>query len=103
MKSKVQALIEQHNENLSGFIQRWSIIEFGFFGSVMRPDFQSENDIDVLVAFSPEARWSLLDLVRMQQELEDIFSRPVDLVEKGTIQNPFRLRSVMENYRMIYA
>jgi len=103
MKSKVQELIEQYNEDLSAFIQRWSILEFGFFGSVMRPDFHAESDIDVMVAFSPDARWSLLDLVRMQQELEDIFGRPVDLVEKGTVRNPFRYRSIMENYRMVYA
>jgi hypothetical protein len=79
------------------------VTEFALFGSVLRGDFRPDSDIDVMVAFSPQATWSLLDLVRMQQELEDIFRRPVDLVERGTIRNPFRKRSIEENLQVIYA
>lgn len=91
------------SEKLEIFYQRWDVTEFALFGSVLRVDFRPDSDIDVMVAFSPQATWSLLDLVRMQQELEDIFKRPVDLVERDTIHNPFRKRSIEENLQVIYA
>jgi hypothetical protein len=91
------------NHRLVGFCKRWKIDEFALFGSVLRPDFRPDSDIDVMVAFSPAANWSLLDLVRMQQELEEIFGRPVDLVERDTIRNPFRRQRIMQSYQVVYA
>jgi predicted nucleotidyltransferase len=34
---------------------RWQIIEFALFGSVLRDDFQPTSDIDVLITFAPDA------------------------------------------------
>jgi hypothetical protein len=90
-------------EYLDEYCSRWKITEFAFFGSVLRDDYGPESDVDVLVAFSENAEWSLLDLVRMQQELEDFFGRPVDLVEKGTIRNPFRHKKIIESHQVVYA
>jgi predicted nucleotidyltransferase len=36
---------------IAQFCQRWNIIEFALFGSVLRDDFHPESDVDVLVAF----------------------------------------------------
>ena len=58
---------------IEAFCRKWRIIEFAFFGSVIREDFQPESDIDVLVTFAPEAHWSLFDHVEMQDELTDLF------------------------------
>jgi hypothetical protein len=41
---------------------------------VLRDDFRPDSDIDVLVAFSPDARWTLFNHVDMQDELEVILS-----------------------------
>lgn len=60
--------IEAPSEKLAGFCRKWKITELSLFGSVLREDFRSDSDIDVLVTFAPEARWSLLDLPRMQEE-----------------------------------
>jgi hypothetical protein len=49
---------------------------------------------------------SLLDLVRMQNELKDIFGREVDLVERKAIEkseNYIRRKSILQNTRVIYA
>ena len=61
-------------------------VEFSLFGSILRADFRSDSDVDVLVTFAPDARVSLFDLVDMQDELKDVFGRDVDLVEKEAIQ-----------------
>jgi len=65
------------------FCQRWQIVEFALFGSVLRDDFRPDSDIDCLVVFAPDSQNSLLDLVTMEWELEDIFHRKVDLVQAG--------------------
>jgi hypothetical protein len=52
---------------------------------------------------NPAAPWSLIDLVAMQDELQKIFSRPVDLVEREGLRNPFRKRSILNGREVIYA
>ena len=73
------------------------------FGSVLRDDFKSDSDIDVLVTFSPEAQWSLWDFPQMQDELKAIFGREVDIVEKDALKNPFRRHSILTTRQVVYA
>ncbi len=51
---------------LAAFCRRWGVAEFALFGSVLREDFGSESDVDVLVTFSPDVQRSLFDLVDME-------------------------------------
>jgi len=85
------------------FCERWQVKEFSLFGSVRRDDFRPDSDLDVLVSFNPAAQWSLFDLVTMQDELQKIFGRPVDLVEREGLRNPFRKRSILSSREVIYA
>jgi uncharacterized protein len=85
-------------EAIAGFCRRWQVTEFALFGSVLRDDFGPESDVDVLVAFSPEARHSLFDLVRMEDELRAIFGRRVDLVTRRAVErtaNEWRRQSIL--------
>ncbi len=82
------------------------IIEFGFFGSVLRDDFQPASDVDVLVSFAPEARWSLFDLVEMENELSQLLKREVDLVEREAVErspNYIRRKNILQSAQVIYA
>jgi predicted nucleotidyltransferase len=56
-----------------------------------------------MVRFAPEATVSLWDLVRLQDELTELFGRAVDVVEFGQITNPYRLRSVERDLTTVYA
>jgi len=94
------------SRDLNEFCQRWRITELALFGSALREDFDDESDIDVLVSFAPGARWSLFDLVTMQNELETLFRRPVDLVERLAIErseNYIRRKSILSNVEILYA
>jgi predicted nucleotidyltransferase len=90
-------------KKIRAFCRRWKVTEFALFGSILREDFRPESDVDVLVSFAAEARWSLWDVADMQQELEGIFGRPVDLVENGTLRNPFRRQAIMSTKEIVYA
>jgi uncharacterized protein len=90
-------------DRIADFCRRWKVIELALFGSVLRDDFHPDSDVDVLVSFEPGAPWTLWDLSAMRQELEQIFGREVDLVEKKGLRNPFRRRAILSSQRLLYA
>ena len=73
------------------------------FGSVLREDFHSVSDIDVLVSFKKDAHLSYFGLLSLQDELETLFQRKVDLVEKEGLVNPYRRQAILRTARRIYA
>lgn len=90
---------------IARFCQRWKIQELAVFGSVLRADFDSESDIDVIVTFDDNADWSLLDHIRMQQELQAILQRDVDLVTKRAVersQNWVRRKEILSTASVIF-
>jgi predicted nucleotidyltransferase len=92
------------DRNLIGeFCRRWSIAEFALFGSILRTDFGPGSDVDVLVTFAADAPWTLWDLSRMRAELESIFGRDVDLVEKKALRNPYRRQAILADHQVLYA
>jgi uncharacterized protein len=88
---------------IAEFCQRWQIIEFALFGSVLRDDFRPDSDIDALVTFAPESRWSLFDWVDMKEELEALFKRKVDIADKEGLKNPYRRHEILQTLQVIYA
>ena len=95
--------IKLSNEKIKDFCHRWKIKEMSLFGSALRDDFSPESDIDILVSFFEDARWSLFDWVDMIEELKGITGREVDLVERESLRNPFRRRTILANKEVIYA
>ena len=95
--------IEIPFDRIQEFCERWKIEEFSLFGSVLRNDYTEASDVDCLVSFSPDAEWSLFDLVDMKDELTEIFNRPVDLVLRSALRNPFRRRSILNSREVIFA
>jgi predicted nucleotidyltransferase len=94
-------IVDPHQ--IADFCRRWKVTELALFGSVLREDFRPDSDVDVLVTFEPGAPWTLWDLSRMRIELEAIFGREVDLVEKKALRNPFRRQAILANQRVVYA
>lgn len=90
-------------KKIDAFCSKWKIIELSLFGSVIRDDFRTDSDVDVLLSFEPSAKWSLFDLVDIQEDLESMFGRPVDIVEKDALRNPFRRASILQDRKIVYA
>ena len=74
------ARIEVPSELIVTFCERWSITKLALFRSVLRDDFGPDSDIDVLAQFGKEARHTLFDMDRVEEELKGIFGRGVGLV-----------------------
>ena len=87
---------------LASWCRRWKVRELAVFGSMLRPDFGSASDVDLLVTFEPDAAWSLLDHERMEQELTDAIGRKVDLVSRAGLEhsaNWIRRRAILDSAR----
>ena len=62
------------------------------------------RSIDILVAFAPTANWCLLDRAQIQEELEAVLSRRVDLISKRAIDrssNPIRRPEILSTAQTI--
>ena len=97
--------VDLPSEALVDFCRRWRIIKLEVFGSILRDDFGPDSDIDFLVTFDPAARLSLFDLVDAQDELATLIGRPVDLVERGPIEqsrNWMRRQLILGSTKTIY-
>jgi predicted nucleotidyltransferase len=93
-------------EEIADFCARWKVREFAIFGSALTSDFRPDSDVDVLVTFQPEARPTLWTLGFMQDELEKLFGRKVDLLERGGVEqmtNPYYRQSILSTARVIHA
>jgi uncharacterized protein len=90
---------------LARICRRWRITELALFGSVLRPDFRPDSDIDLLVTFAPEAAWSGWDLVTIEADLTRLFGRKVDLVERAAVEcseNWIRRRHILAHAEPLY-
>lgn len=94
--------IQLNETMLADFAKRHKVSELAIFGSLLRDDFTSKSDVDILVTFLAGAEVSLFDLVDMGDELSALIDRPVDLVPKLGIKPRIR-QSVLESSRIIYA
>lgn len=90
---------------IADYCKRWQIRELALFGSALRDDFSPESDIDVLLTFDKDARWTLFDLVDMREELKQLFGRNVDLVSRRGLessQNYLRRKAILSSAKVIH-
>lgn len=107
MKSvKIMPQIKFPQERIVDFCQRWKIKEMAFFGSVLGGEFGPESDVDIMVAFTPDADWGLFDQLRMELELSEILNRKVDLFTREAVEqnhNWIRRREILSTAEVVYA
>ena len=90
---------------LRAFCERWGVTQLDLFGSALRDDFRSDSDVDVLVELSEDRRPTLLTLVQMEDELRQVFGRPVDLVLRRSVErsdNYIRREHILSNRLPLY-
>jgi predicted nucleotidyltransferase len=97
--------IEIPQDRLEAFCRTPRIRRLSVFGSALREDFRPDSDVDILVSFEEGARHSLFDMVIMQDKLESILGREVDLVEREAVEqseNYIRRRHILQNEEPVY-
>jgi predicted nucleotidyltransferase len=87
--------IDFPKDRVADFCRRHHIRKLAFFGSVLRDDFHTGSDVDVLVEFQAGFVPGL-KLFTMERELSDILGRNVDLNTPGFLSKHFRDRVLQE-------
>jgi len=98
--------IEIPVDQIADICRRYYVRELELFGSILRKDFRADSDVDVLVTFEDNAPIGLFEFVGLQDELNELLGRKVDLVSRRGVEqsaNWIRRAEILNNTRSIYA
>lgn len=96
-------LIDSNKDRLIELCINHKVKELYLFGSALTERFQDSSDIDMLIQFFPVDLMDYFDnYMDLKEKLEQLFNRPVDLVENQAIRNPIFRRIVDREKQLIY-
>jgi len=89
--------IDLPQDQIAAFCRRNHIRRLSIFGSALRPDFDENSDVDILVEFEPDRSPGLFGIARMERELSVLLGgRKVDLRTPEDLSRYFRQRVLQE-------
>ena len=97
-RAQVSAKLPQ----IADVCRRYGVRELMLFGSAVGAGFGAESDLDFLVEFETSARVGLIHLGNLQEELQELLGRKVDLVPKQGLKPLVRDR-VLQQAERVYA
>lgn len=96
-------LIQNYSKEIINLCKKHKVKSLYAFGSVLTEKFNSESDVDLIVDFQ---QIDVLDYgdnyYNLKFSLEDIFKRNVDLLEEKAIRNPYFIKTLNQNKKLIY-
>ena len=96
-------LIQSYSKEIINLCKAHKVKTLYAFGSVLTEKFNPESDVDLIVDFE---QLDVLDYCDnyydLKFSLEDIFKRNVDLLEEKAIRNPYFLKTLNQNKKLIY-
>jgi len=101
----MQSIVAERHNELSALCRRAGVRRLELFGSGARDDFDpARSDLDFVVEFEPNAPGSALQsFFAFRASLEQLFDRPVDLVESGAVRNPYIRETIERDKQLVYA
>ncbi len=86
---------------LEEICKRNDVIFLAVFGSFVRGEQNKKSDVDIAIEFDKSKHKTLLDLVRLEDELSKVFKRKVDLGIFSSL-HPYVVEGVKREMRVIY-
>ena len=81
--------LEEIRPAIAELCRQLHVRRLDIFGSATRASFSPSSDVDVLVEFEMEAGDLFNRYFTLQEQLSQLFQRPVDVVMAGAIRNPY--------------
>jgi predicted nucleotidyltransferase len=99
------ALIDTHRARITALCRQYGVRRLDVFGSAIGPDFDpATSDVDLVVDFDPTHDGSPLHrYFDLKRELEEVFGRPVDLVELDALPDTRLKRHIVRSKLPVYA
>ena len=96
-------LIDQNRVKLIELCEFHKVQEFYLFGSILTDQFNESSDVDILIQFGKVELAEYFDnYMDLKEKLEELFKRPVDLVENQSIRNPIFRRIIDSEKQLVY-
>jgi predicted nucleotidyltransferase len=98
-------LIEQRRTELKGLCRRYGVVRLELFGSAADGTFNTAtSDLDFLVEFTSLSPCARADAYfGLLHGLEDLFQCKIDLMTNEARRNPWLVRSVDPQRKLLYA
>ena len=94
---------DTYNQQINELCRLYNVSRLLAFGSVLTDGFNEQSDVDLIVTFSDIPVEKYADnYFDFKFSLQDVFNRPVDLLEEQAIKNPYFLQNVDSNKQIIY-
>ena len=104
--SGVFQILQSREDGLRSLCQHYDVRRLSLFGSAVSLEFDpSSSDFDFMVEFDkPDDGMRLAtQFFGFLEELEEMFGRPIDLLEESAIENSRLRKSVLSTAVTIYA
>ena len=98
-------LIEEHYDEFVEACRRRHVKKIELFGSAATDAFDPErSDLDFFVSFEKSESVNLFNAYfGLQEDLQELFGRSVDLVMDGASKNPYFLAEAAKTRTVVYA
>lgn len=105
MMARMERQIEEKRDQLAELCRQHRVRRLVLFGSALREDFDpGRSDLDLLVEFQPLAPGEYASTYfKLLQALAELFARPIDLVEAGSVRNPYLRQAIEARQETLYA
>jgi len=97
--------IEERRGQIAELCRQHHVRRLALFGSALGEDFDPQrSDLDFVVEFQPlPAGQYASTYFRLLEALAELFGRPVDLIEAGSVRNPYLKRAIEARQETLYA
>lgn len=96
-------LIEEYIKDITELCKTHKVKSLYAFGSVLTDKFNNKSDVDLIVDFQ---QLDVLDYgdnyYDLKFSLENILKRNIDLLEQKAIKNPYFIKTLNQNKKLIY-
>jgi predicted nucleotidyltransferase len=92
-------MVDFDRQALAHLCREHDVIRLRIFGSAARGEERPESDVDLIVDFRVPK--GLLDLIRLERRLGEVFGRPVDLVTEPGL-SPYLRDAVVASASVIF-
>ena len=100
---KKMSLIENYSKDITELCKTHKVKSLYAFGSILTDKFNNESDVDLIVDFQ---QLDVLDYgdnyYGLKFSLENVFKRNIDLLEQKAIKNPYFIKTLNQNKKLIY-
>ena len=95
--------IEKFQDEIKALCKQLAVARLDLFGSANTDEFNVNSDLDFIVDFQPDQTHLLDKFLNLQNQLQRLLSRKIDLITEKSIRNPYLKASIERTRKNVFA